>query len=597
MSSGLLCAAGLTACAIAAAPLCNAGFPSQAGGPATVFVDANIYTLDPDRPRAEALAIQDGRILAIGSRDEVLAGRGDDIETVALEGRTVLPGLIDAHCHMAGLGSFALGRLDLSATRSFDELLAAVAERAKAARPGEWILGGRWDHESWPDKRLPTHEKLSAITPNNPVWLTRVDGHAGLANAAAMSAANVSRETPHPEGGEIVRDARGEPTGLLVDNAMDRITPHIAGQVAGFADLVLKAQEICLSYGLTGVHDAGVSPAEATVYQRLAESGALKIRVYAMIHGAQAAEYFKTHGITVSPLVTVRAAKLYADGALGSRGAWLLAPYNDRPTDDAGRPYVGLAVTPPEEIRRMALDGLRRGYQVCTHAIGDRGNRETLDAYEAALASVAADVSAGQPPPQGADADAPRRAALGVVDHRFRIEHAQVLSPADIPRFSRLGVVASMQPTHCTSDMRWVVDRVGGERARGAYAWAALLRSGARIAAGSDFPVESANPMLGLHAAVTRQTVEGLPVGGWRPEQRLTREEALRACTLDAAYAAFQESELGSLSAGKLADFIVLDRDILTCDVSEIARARVLRTYVSGREVYRAEPAGSTPGP
>lgn len=539
-----------------------------------IITNANIHTLDSARPRAEALAMRQGRLIAVGAAADVLPFRGPATRVDDLAGRTVLPGLIDAHGHMAGLGSFALGRIDLSHAKSFDEVVAEVQERVRKARPGDWILGGRWDHESWPDHQLPTHQKLSAISPNNPVWLTRVDGHAGLANEAAMQRAGIVREAANPPGGEIIRDARGEPTGVFVDNAESLIAGKIDQPIADTVALLRKAQELCLSVGLTGVHDAGDSPADVDAYARLRDAGELKLRVYCMIHGQVAQEYFATHERLIGERLTVRAAKLYADGAMGSRGAWLLAPYADRPTDDHGQPYTGLAVMAPEVLRQVAADGMKRGYQVCTHAIGDRGNRETLDAYEAALKGV----GAVTPP-----------------DHRFRVEHAQLLSLDDIPRFRSLGVIPSMQPTHCTSDMRWVDVRVGAERARGAYAWASLLKTGVRIAAGSDFPVESHNPFLGIYAAITRQDPNGSPPGGWHPDQRLTRTEALRAFTLDAAYAAFEENEKGSLTVGKLADFIVIDRDVLTCDVRAILETRVLQTVIGGEAVFTARstsPAG-----
>jgi predicted amidohydrolase YtcJ len=529
-----------------------------------VFINANIHTLDAEGRRAEGLAVRGGRLVAVGRTGEILRLRGDATAVHDLGGRTVLPGLIDAHGHMAGLGSFGLGRLDLSQVSSFDDMVAIVAERARAARPGEWILGGRWDHESWPQRALPTHARLSEVSPDNPVWLTRVDGHAGIANAAALRRAGVSRETSEPAGGAILRDERGELTGVLVDNAMRLVTEAIDARQPDTLDLLRKAQELCLAAGLTGVHDAGITPADVEAYRELERRGELKLRVYGMIAAPYALFYFREKGLLVGERLTVRACKLYADGAMGSRGAWLLAPYADRPADDDGRPYAGLATMEPTFIRQVAEDGLRRGYQVCTHAIGDRGNRETLDAYEAALRAT------------------PRP------DHRFRIEHAQLLSPADIPRFAKLGVIASMQPTHCTSDMRWVEARVGAERARGAYAWASLLRSGARIAGGSDFPVESHNPFLGLYAAATRQTADGRPEDGWNPQERVSREEALRMMTLDAAHAAFEEDRKGALRPGLLADFIVVDRDVLTCPPRDILATRVLMTVIGGEVVYRA---------
>jgi predicted amidohydrolase YtcJ len=530
--------------------------------PEVIFTNANIYTLNANRPRAEALAIAGNRIVAVGSVAEVLKLRQPQTRVMDLGGRTVLPGLIDAHGHIGGLGIYGLGRLDLSRAASFEEVVAAVAERVRTAKKGEWILGGRWDHENWPDRRLPTHHALSRISPDNPVWLTRVDGHAGLANAAAMKIAGVSRATESPAGGEIVRDEHGEPTGLFIDNAEEIIARHIDQPAHGAGAAILKAQEMCLSVGLTGVHDAGVTPGEVELYRELAAQGRLKLRIYAMIAGRYAIEYFTRSPPLIDERLTVRACKLYADGALGSRGAWLLEAYADRPVGPDGQPYTGLCVTQPEFLRQVAEHALLHGYQVCTHAIGDRANRAALDAYALALSRH------------------PRE------NHRFRIEHAQLLHEEDIPRFAKMGVVPSMQPTHCTSDMRWVEDRVGPQRARGAYAWASLLRSGARIAAGSDFPVESHNPFLGLYAAITRQNEKGDPPAGWRSEQRMTREEALRAFTLDAAWAAFEEEIKGSLTAGKLADFVVIDRDVMTCEPREILQTRVLMTVIGGEVVF-----------
>jgi predicted amidohydrolase YtcJ len=392
----------------------------------------------------------------------------------------------------------------------------------------------------------------------------RVDGHACLANAAAMKFAGVNRGTPSPRGGEVIKDSSGQPTGLFVDNAKALITQHMPGGIHSTADLLLKAQELCLSVGLTGVHDALVTPADVAAYRQLEAAGKLKMRVYAMVDGEYAVDYFRENGLLIGDRLTVRSAKLFADGALGSRGAWLLEPYSDRPLDAEGRPYTGLSVMKPEFIRRIAEDGLRQGYQVCTHAIGDRANREVLDAYAYALTRHPTH------------------------DHRFRVEHAQMLAPEDIPRFQQLGVLPSMQPTHCTSDMRWVYARVGRERAEGAYAWASLRKTGVLIPGGSDFPVESHNPFLGIYAAVTRQNAEGEPAGGWHPEQRMTREEALRSFTLDAAYAAFQEDSRGVLKPGKLADFIVIDRDVMTCEARQILDTRVLQTVIGGDVVYRA---------
>ena len=542
--------------------------PLAVAQPADLIVRAQrIYARDAQPPWPTAIAIRAGKIIAIGTDQDAAARRGPETKSLNFPDDIMIPGLIDAHGHMSGLGSYGLGLLDLSSAKSFDDVVAAVAQKAKTARKGEWILGGRWDHESWPDKKLPTHEKLTAAAPDNPVWLRRVDGHAGIANALAMKIAGIGPDSQNPPGGENVRNERGELTGVLIDNGMDAISVRAGGGGRSAADLILKAQEMCLAAGLTGVHDAGVGPAEIAAYRELERDGRLKIRIHAMVAGEHAKEWFAKNGPFTGDRFSVRACKLYMDGAMGSRGAWLLEPYADRPTGTDGKPWVGLNVMTPKTFRDISLDGARVGYQICTHAIGDRGNREVLDAYEAALKTL----------------DPEKRIAA-----RFRIEHAQLLSPSDIPRFAALGVIPSMQPTHCTSDMRWVEARVGPQRAAGAYAWASLLKTGARIAAGSDFPVESHNPMLGLYAAVTRQDLKGQPEGGWRPEEKLTREHALRAFSLEAAYAAFREQDLGSLEVGKWADFVVLDRDVMTCPATDIPTAKVIATVIAGELVYGA---------
>ena len=540
-----------------------------------VYRKGFITTMDPTMPRASAIMVKDGRIVAIGGESIAQGAIVEGATVIDLGGKAVLPGLIDAHGHMAGLGSFGMGVLELSGAKTFDDVVAAAARAAKEKPAGAWVLGGRWDHESWQSaemvvgpKRLPTHGALSGEVPDHPVWLRRVDGHAGIANAAAMRLAGIDAKTASPAGGEILKDDDGEPTGVLVDNAMSLIEAKIPAEARGKPeDLLLKAQELCLSVGLTGVHDAGVAPAEVALYKRLAAEGKLKIRSYLMVSGPYAMKWFDEHAPESGDRVSVRAAKLYMDGAMGSRGAWLIEPYADRPEDQYGQPYTGLSVSDPGLIEAVAKHAIEKGYQVCTHAIGDRANREVLDAYARAWKA------------KGGDAGAEPR-------HRFRIEHAQLLAPSDLHRFGQLGVIASMQPTHCTSDMRWVEARVGPQRAKGAYAWKGLLGAGATLAFGSDFPVESHNPFLGIYAAVTRQDGEGKPAGGWMPQEKLTREETVRAFTLGAAAAEFGEEQKGSLAVGKLADFIVVDRDIFSCPAADIREAKVVRTVIGGETVW-----------
>ncbi|MEO1007828.1 MAG: amidohydrolase [Planctomycetota bacterium] len=551
------------------AACCAAAF----AGPDHIYYNANAYTMDADRPRASAIAIEDGRFIAVGSDAEVLPLADAGTELHDLGGRTVLPGLIDAHAHLAGLGQLETGVVDLAGTTSYAEVIERVRARAATTPDGAWIIGRGWDHESWPvrdgRRELPRHGELSAAAPDHPVWLSRVDGHAALANSAAMDAAGITADTSSPEGGEIIRDEGGLPTGVFVDNAESLVQRAIpASALPSPRETILAAQRMCFAVGLTGVHDMGVHPRTIELYRDMADAGELRLRIYALVSGPYAIRHFEQNDPLIGDVVTARGTKLYVDGAMGSRGAWLLEPYADRPTGPDGEPYAGLAVSDPSLIESVAAHALERGYQVCTHAIGDRANREVLDAYERAAASE--------------DADLPTA--------RFRIEHAQLLHPSDIDRFAAMGVIASMQPTHCTSDMRWIDARVGSERARGAYAWASLLRTGAVIAGGSDFPVESHNPFLGLYAAVTRQNLAGSPDGGWLPGERMTREEALRSMTLHAARAEFAEDRRGSIAPGKLADMIVIDTDVMTCEPRGIADARVLRTIVGGEVVFETAP-------
>lgn len=521
--------------------------------------NAKIYTVDPHSPRAEALAVAGDRIASVGTSAEILRRRGPSTRTIDAGGATVVPGLHDAHGHFTGLGS-SLRTLQLTGTASFDAVLARVVARAGRIRPGEWIEGRGWDQNDWPDRRWPTHDRLTAALPDHPVYLTRIDGHAALVNARALQLAGITRDTPDPEGGRILRDAAGRPTGVLIDRAQalvsSRIPPPSREELV---QRIVAADEQTRRLGLTTVHDAGVDPPVVDLYRQLIDEGRLQTRLYVMLRGSLSE--LRAH-FDRGPLVghanhrlTVRAIKISADGALGSRGAALLEPYADEP---ASR---GLLVVPPDELYALTRAASEAGFQTCVHAIGDRANRVTLDAFERVQREV------------------PTARAL-----RLRVEHAQVLDAADIPRFAALDVIASIQPTHATSDMPWAAERLGPQRtAEGAYVWQKLIRSGARIASGSDFPVEQTDPLLGFYAAVTRRDPSGHPAGGWFPEERLSREQALQSFTLDAAYAAHAEDHLGSLSPGKLADFVMLSKDIMTVPPEEILTTTVTMTVVGGR--------------
>jgi predicted amidohydrolase YtcJ len=474
---------------------------------------------------------------------------------------TIIPGMVDAHAHLLGLGN-SLRNVQLAGSKSYEEVIARVAERAKSAKPGEWIVGRGWDQNLWPDKQFPTHEALSRAFPSNPVVLTRIDGHALLANAAAMRAANVSAATRDPEGGRVMRNADNSPAGVFVDNAEGLINRAVPpATTAQNRAAILAAIAEANKWGLIGIHDAGESRPIIDIYESLAREGNFNLRNYVMVSGdtADVRHYFARgpRSALYDGRIWVRSIKLYADGALGSRGAAMLAPYSD------DKDNTGLLLTPPAEIQRIVIGALRRGFQIGVHAIGDRGNRIVLDAYDAALKTV--------PTP----------------DHRFRIEHAQVIALNDIPRFAAMGVIPSMQASHQTSDMRWAETRVGPDRIKGAYAWRSLLSSGAIIPNGSDFPVEEVNPLISFHSAITRQDATNWPPGGWYPDQVMTREEALKAMTIWPAFAGFQEKVMGSITPGKYADFVVLDRDIMTVPATEILQTRVMSTYLGGKRVYQ----------
>lgn len=529
----------------------------------TVITNANGYTLNAkgELVQFSALAFDDkGRITAVGSNADVTA-KARNARQVDMQGRTVLPGLIDAHGHVFGLGQ-QLTQLDLSGTTSLDGAIQAIAGYARANANHAWIRGRGWNQENWKLGRFPTAAELDAVVSDRPVWLERVDGHAGWANSRTLALAGITKTTPDPAGGKIQRDANGNATGVLIDAAQELVTKVLPAQTEaeGRAMLDKSLQEIA-RMGLTSVHDAGIGVAEDRLYRDYADNKKLTTRVYAMIGGTgEDFDQLAKNGPLkdyADGMYALRSVKLYSDGALGSRGAALLKPYSDEPHSH------GLLFFKQAQMDAMMTKAMRKGYQVNVHAIGDAGNKQILDIYKKELAATR---SAGQ---------------------RHRIEHAQVVTLDDIPRFKSLGIIPSMQPTHATSDKNMAETRVGPERIKGAYAWRSFLHQGSRIACGSDFPVESPNPFFGIHAAVTRMDHAGQPVAGWYPNQAMSLKEAFRCFTLDAAYAGHQENSLGSLEPGKHADFIVIDRDLFRMPTYDIFKTGVLETWVGGRQVFK----------
>jgi predicted amidohydrolase YtcJ len=539
-----------------------------------VLTNGKIVTVDAQHPEAEALAVVGDRIVAVGSAKEIRRYIGSRTEVVDLGGRLAIPGFIEGHGHFMGLGQSRM-ILDLTKVRSWDEIVAMVEAAADSASPGEWILGRGWHQEKWDGvpsdavDGVPPHRTLSAVSPANPVYLTHASGHASIANGKALELAGIGRSTKDPAGGTIVRDARGAATGLLRENAQglvrramardeERRSPEEAtAQLRRAAEL---AGEELLSKGVTSFHDAGTSFATVDFYKRLAEEGALPVRLYVMVNGsneemAEKLARYRMVGAGDNHL-TVRAIKRQIDGAMGPHGAWLLQPYTDLPETS------GLALQTPEMIARTAQLAMQHGYQLNTHAIGDRANREVLDIYELAFRGH---VAAGDP--------------------RWRIEHAQHIDPADIDRFKELGVIASMQAVHATSDGSWVAKRLGETRTEAtSYLWRTLLDKGIVVTNGTDTPVEDVDPIAGFHASVARRIGDG---SVFMPAQRMTRDEALQSYTLSNAYAAFEEELKGSLAAGKLADIVVLSKDIMTVPEEEILEARVVYTIVGGKVLYR----------
>ncbi len=540
----------------------GSGTPDEAAD--WVYRGGTILTLEGENGGAvEALAVKGSRIMYAGSADGLAPWCGPATRVVDLAGGTLLPGFTDAHFHLRNFGTI-LRTLNLIGTRSWEDVVMRVRERAAAIPASEWIVGRGWDQNDWDMKEFPTSAAIDAALPGRLVYLRRVDGHAALASRAALERAGVTAATPDPPGGRIVRDAAGEPTGVLIDAAVNAVSSIIPEPTDAERDSILTvAVRECAAAGLTGVHDLGTDTRMLDALARMDAAGRLPIRVYSFIDtedpGFLRAVEAGPRVAQWNERLSVRGVKIHLDGALGSRGAAMDAPYSD---DSAN---TGLLKLNDEEFMHLTSLAWERGFQIATHAIGDRANRLTLDRYEALLRGSA----------EG-----------GGADRRPRIEHAQILAPSDIARFGALGVIASMQPTHATSDMPWADVRVGADRIRGGYAWRSLIDSGARVAFGSDCPVESHRPLLGVYAAVTRQSVDGEPRGGWMPGERVTRLEALEAFTSGAAYASFDEARLGTLAVGKEADCVLLDANPLDVDARELPRMRVLGTWVGGQLVF-----------
>lgn len=538
-----------------------------AAQPAGMVVNGNIRTMNPDQPAAQAMAWDsNGRLLALGDSDE-LASRWPDIPATDLGGKAVIPGLIDAHGHIMGLG-FSMLNADLAGASGVEEVIRRLERHAADLPAGAWLRGRGWDQTRWPGAQFPSAADLDEAFPDRPVLLGRIDGHAVWANSAAMDRVDVDLTGDwQPEGGFVHRDDAGQPAGVFIDRAgdvfADVIPPPTEAEKALALDRALARMS---SLGLTGVHDAGASLDDLRRYLHREAAGQLPVRIHALADGDnEALDALCRMGPVDTAKVTARGVKLYGDGALGSRGAALLEPYSDDPGNQ------GLLFETDEVMQAMVDKAMACELQVAIHAIGDRANRQAIDALIRG---------------QRQFADNPGR---------HRIEHVQIIHPKDIPRLAAAGIIASMQPTHATSDMRWAGDRLGKQRLFGAYAWQRLRRAGARLAFGSDFPVEKVNPMLGLHAAVTRQDLDGEPPGGWLPDQRVTVEVALEGFTINAAFAGFAEDHAGSLAVGKLADFVVLDRDLFEIEPADIPNTQVLTTVLGGAVVFRAEPASADP--
>jgi predicted amidohydrolase YtcJ len=556
------------------------GLPQQPVQPASlVLTNGKIVTVEASPAEVEAIAVQGDRIVALGTSADIKRYVGQGTNVIDLNGQLVIPGFVESHGHFVNLGTVQL-QLNLMKTNSWQEIVDMVEAAAKKAKPGQWIYGRGWHQEKWTTKPepnvegFPTHESLSRVSPNNPVLLTHASGHASFANAKAMELSGITKTTPNPPGGDVLKDAAGNPTGLLRETASRLIKrdagepPRTPAENAARARRVLElASEEVIAKGVTSFQDAGSDLSDVDLMKTMVDEGKINVRLWIMLrtgNAALATNVAKYRTIDyANGFLTVRAIKKSIDGALGPRGAWLLEPYTDKPDS------TGLNTTPVDEIRETAKLAMQHGYQLCVHAIGDRANRETLNIFEEAI-----------------------KANPDKKDLRWRVEHAQHLNPADIPRFGQLKVIASMEGVHCTSDAPYVLARLGPKRAEeGAYVWQKLMKSGALVTNGTDAPVEDVDPIASYYATVSRKLKDGTV---FYPDQRMTRMEALKSYTINGAFAAFEENSKGSLKVGKYADMVVLSKDILTVPEDQIPTARVVSTIVGGKVRYRA-PTGLPP--
>lgn len=532
-----------------------------------VIFNGRIYTVDPSQPVVEAVAVAGGRIVHTGLWTDTKKWVGDSTHVLDLGGKTMTPGLIEGHAHMMGIGKNLLD-LDLSGTKSYDEILQMVASKAKNLKPGEWVLGRGWHQDKWeehPESMIggfPSHHRLSEVSPNNPVFLSHASGHAALVNVKAMELAGLNADSKPPKGGEILKDFSGKPTGLLNETAQSLVAAIVPQDSPDRNKKALKlALDECLKNGITTFHDAGVDSTGIDLFKSLASKNELGVRLYIMLNGGNKnlIKAYVQHGPEIdlgNNFLTIRAIKLYADGALGSRGALLLDDYHDDPG------MTGLRVQPLDYIREISLLGHSAGFQMCTHCIGDRANREILDLYEEIYT-----------------ADSLKGSEL-----RYRIEHAQHIAAQDIPRFGQLGVIPSMQAIHMSSDRPWAINRLGKKRIdEGAYVWNKLADTGAIVMNGTDAPVEPLNPIACFYASVSRQTLAGTPSGGYEPSQKMTRLEALKSYTINNAYGAFEEKMKGTIEVGKLADFTIFSQDIMEVPLQQLLKTQVEYTIVDGK--------------